>query len=68
MLFHRQLPELTAMARSRPGLPIVLDHIGCIIGVGPYRGKQAETFAQWSRDMADLATCDMSPSRSAASA
>jgi L-fuconolactonase len=57
MLYHSQIPELTEMARALPNLPIILDHIGCILGVGPYRGREAETFAQWRKDMADLALC-----------
>lgn len=57
MLYHRQIPELTAAARAVPQLPIVLDHIGCIIGVGPYRGRERETFAAWRADMAELARC-----------
>lgn len=55
MLYHRQIPELTALAGAMPDLPIVLDHIGCIIGVGPYEGRQEENFRDWRRDMAALA-------------
>lgn len=57
MLYHRQIPELTALARAMPDLPIILDHIGCIIGVGPYEGRAKENFQRWSQDMADLASC-----------
>jgi L-fuconolactonase len=57
MVYHRQIPELTAAANALPQLPIVLDHIGCIIGVGPYRGKERETFAAWRAEMAELARC-----------
>ncbi len=57
MLYHRQVPELTALARVMPDLPIVLDHIGCIIGVGPYQGHKHETFLRWRRDMHALADC-----------
>lgn len=57
MLYHQQIPELTAAARALPGLPIVLDHLGCMIGVGPYRSKERETFAEWRSDIADLASC-----------
>lgn len=57
MLYHQQIPELTALARAMPDLPIVLDHVGCIIGVGPYEGRMEENFQRWSRDMADLARC-----------
>ncbi|MFT3965522.1 MAG: amidohydrolase family protein [Sphingobium sp.] len=57
MLYHRQIPELTAVARAMPGLAIVLDHIGCIIGVGPYEGRAQDSFRQWARDMGELARC-----------
>lgn len=57
MLYHAQLAELAAMARSIPDLTIVLDHMGCIIGVGPYRGCEAETFRHWRSAMAELARC-----------
>lgn len=57
MLYHTQIPELVAMARALPELTIVLDHLGCIIGVGPYEGREQETFVQWRRSMAELATC-----------
>lgn len=57
MVYHGQIPELTRLARDMPGLSIVLDHIGCIIGVGPYEGREEETFRAWRRDMAELAHC-----------
>ncbi|MGE0502016.1 MAG: amidohydrolase [Rhizobiaceae bacterium] len=57
MLYHQQIPELVRAARAVPELPIVLDHLGCLIGVGPYRGREAETLATWRRDIAELATC-----------
>lgn len=57
MLYHRQIPELTALARAMPGLPIVLDHCGCIIGVGPYAGREQEAFEAWAQDLAELSRC-----------
>ncbi len=57
MLYHCQIGELTEAARDLPDLSIVLDHIGCIIGVGPYRGREQETFREWRAAMAELATC-----------
>jgi len=57
MLYHRQIPELMQLARSIPELPIILDHIGCIIGVGPYVGREQETFLAWRADMQALARC-----------
>jgi len=57
MLYHRQIPELTALAQAMPNLRIVLDHVGCIIGVGPYEGREKETFDRWASDLAGLARC-----------
>lgn len=57
MLYHAQLPELIAAARAMPRLTIVLNHLGCILGIGPYRERRAETFVQWRSDMANLASC-----------
>ena len=57
MLYHQQIPELVATAQALPDLHIVLDHYGCIIGVGPYEGRAAESFAHWRRDLSRLARC-----------
>jgi predicted TIM-barrel fold metal-dependent hydrolase len=57
MLYHRQIPELTDTAHALPQLQIVLDHIGCIIGVGPYEGKESDSFKYWRSAMQDLARC-----------
>lgn len=56
-LYHRQIPELTDLARANPETPIIFDHFGGPIGIGPYEGKRAEIFAQWKKDVADLAAC-----------
>ena len=55
MLYHCQIGELAAAAHSIPELPIVLDHFGCIIGVGPYIGHEQETFRSWRKDILSLA-------------
>lgn len=55
MLYNCQLGELCAMADGLSDLPIVLDHIGCILGVGLYEGREEELFARWRQDMAQLA-------------
>ena len=57
-LYHRQLPELTELARAFPETAIVLDHIGGPIGIGPYAGKREEIFDAWHQDIATLAQCD----------
>jgi predicted TIM-barrel fold metal-dependent hydrolase len=56
-LYHPQLPELTALARAFPETPIVLNHIGAPLGVGPYATRRDEVFATWAASMRELATC-----------
>jgi L-fuconolactonase len=55
--YHPQLPEVAALARAFPGVTIVLNHAGGLLGVGPYAGKRDEVFQAWSRGMAEVATC-----------
>ena len=56
-LYHSQIDELTALARAFPEQPIVFDHFGGPLGIGPYAGKQAELFPQWKADVKELAQC-----------
>ena len=55
MIYHCQIKELAETAQAIPDLPIVLDHFGCIIGVGPYVGREQETFRTWRDDIRLLA-------------
>jgi predicted TIM-barrel fold metal-dependent hydrolase len=55
MLYHCQIKELSNAAEAVPDLPIVLDHFGCIIGVGPYEGREKETFNDWAKNIKLLA-------------
>lgn len=55
--FHPQIPEVTDLARAFPDLPIVLNHFGVVLGIGGYAGRADEVFADWKRDVSDLATC-----------
>ena len=54
-IYHPQLAELTDLARAFPVTTIVLDHAGGPLGVGPYRARHAEVFAEWKRGIRDLA-------------
>jgi predicted TIM-barrel fold metal-dependent hydrolase len=56
-MYFTQLGELIDLARAFPETPIVLDHVGGPIGIGPYAGKRDEVFAEWKRSIADLARC-----------
>jgi predicted TIM-barrel fold metal-dependent hydrolase len=55
--YHRQIPDVTALARAFAGTTIVLNHFGGPLGVGPYAGKVDEVYAQWRTSIGELATC-----------
>lgn len=56
-LYHPQLPELTALAKTFPDTTIVLDHFGGPLGIGPYAGRRPEIFAAWRLAIRALADC-----------
>jgi predicted TIM-barrel fold metal-dependent hydrolase len=56
-LYHPQLNELIDLARAFPDTPIVMNHLGGPLGVGPYRGKRQEVFAKWHSSITELAAC-----------
>ena len=56
-MYFTQLGELADLARAFPETPIVLDHVGGAIGIGPYAGRRDEVFAEWKRSIAELARC-----------
>ena len=56
-LYHPQLPELVELARDFPEVPIILDHIGGPLGLGPYAGRRDEVFGAWSADITALSAC-----------
>ena len=55
--YHRQIPDVTALARAFPDTTIVLDHFGGPLGIGPYTGRGREVYAEWRGYVAELATC-----------
>ena len=56
--YHRQIPELTDLARAFPDTTIILNHFGGPLGIGPYEGTRDEYFGQWQKDIAALAECE----------
>jgi L-fuconolactonase len=56
-LFFPQLPELADFARALPDLPIVLNHIGGLLRVGPYSDRGEEVMATWRAGIAAVALC-----------
>ena len=56
-LYHPQLADVVDLARTFPAAPIIMGHVGGVLGYGPYAGKKDEVFASWKRSMTDLAGC-----------
>ena len=55
--YHPQLPEVAALARAFPDIPIVLDHFGGPLGIGPYRDRRREIFTWWRDAIRAVADC-----------
>ena len=56
-LYAPQLADVIDLARAFPDQPIVLDHVGGPLGIGPYQGRRAEMFPAWQRAIRELAAC-----------
>lgn len=57
MVYHPQLSELAGVARVCPDTPMVVNHLGGFLGVGPYKDRRDESLAVWRQGMTDLAAC-----------
>ncbi|HVP76830.1 MAG TPA: amidohydrolase family protein [Thermodesulfobacteriota bacterium] len=55
--YFTQLMELADLARAFPDTPIIVNHTGGILGIGPYAGKRDESFREWKRGVMELASC-----------
>jgi L-fuconolactonase len=55
--YHPQLPDLVDLARAFPNTTVILNHVGGVLGVGPYAGRRQEILANWKKDIAELAKC-----------
>jgi L-fuconolactonase len=54
-LYHPQLPDLAELARAFPNTTIILNHVGGPVGIGPYKDKKTETFAEWKAGITEVA-------------
>jgi L-fuconolactonase len=55
--YHPQLPDAIDLARAFPDTVFILNHVGGVLGVGPYAGRRQEILAEWRRNIAELARC-----------
>ncbi|VTU45372.1 putative metal-dependent hydrolase of the TIM-barrel fold protein (plasmid) [Variovorax sp. SRS16] len=55
LVFHTQLAELADLADAFPYTPIILNHVGTLIGVPEYGVSRATLLAEWERGLRALA-------------
>lgn len=53
-VFHSQLGELEDLAKAFPHVPVVLNHLGGILGVDVYHAQREEVLAAWRVSMGSL--------------
>ncbi len=56
-MFVPQLPELASFATAVPDLPIILNHLGGLLRVGPYANRDNEVLGTWRSGIAAVAAC-----------
>jgi predicted TIM-barrel fold metal-dependent hydrolase len=56
-LLEPQLEDFLALARAFPDQPMVLDHCGTPLGIGPYHGRLHERFDTWRAKIREIAGC-----------
>ena len=56
-LYHTQIFEFVDLAQAFPDTPMVLNHIGGALGIGPYAGKREEVFENWRAGIRALSNC-----------
>jgi predicted TIM-barrel fold metal-dependent hydrolase len=56
-LYHPQLLEMASLARAVPDVPMILNHVGGLLGVGPYAGRRDEIYQVWRRGIMEVAKC-----------
>ena len=56
-IYHPQLPEVIDLAATFPNMPLILDHVGGLLGVGPYEGRRTQAIREWLPALRLLAQC-----------
>jgi predicted TIM-barrel fold metal-dependent hydrolase len=54
-IYHTQLAEVIELAAAFPHVPLILDHVGGLLGAGPYKGRRADAMREWLPLMRQLA-------------
>ena len=54
--YHTQADEILTLARENPDMPVIIDHMGGPIGVGPYARDLHGMLADWAAGLQRLAS------------
>jgi predicted TIM-barrel fold metal-dependent hydrolase len=57
-VYHTQLEDVAVLAAACPDTPMVLDHVGGVLGIGPFADRRPEVFAGWREGIRALARFD----------
>lgn len=55
-LFFPQLPDLLALARTYPEIPVIIDHCGGVVRIGAYADRRDEVYTTWRKHIRELAS------------
>ncbi len=55
LVYHPQINEVADLADALPDLPIVLNHVGQVLGVADFAPRRQAVRTEWERDMRNLA-------------
>ncbi len=54
-VYHPQLADLADLARAFPDVTMIMNHVGGLLGVGPYAGQREKVFQEWKGSIARVA-------------
>ena len=55
--YHPQIGELAELAQAFPNTTIVSNHLGGILGIGPYADRREAIFETWKQEIQALSEC-----------
>jgi L-fuconolactonase len=55
--YHPQLDDVVDLAKAFPHIPLIVDHIGGVLGVGPYANDRPAATREWLPMLKSLAAC-----------
>jgi predicted TIM-barrel fold metal-dependent hydrolase len=55
--YHPQLPDAIDMMRAFPGTTFILNHVGGVLGVGPYNNRREAILGEWRKNITEMAKC-----------